>query len=128
MKVPKAAAGHSTLAPYVMVPDARAVIAFVEKVFGAEVILLHERADKTVMHASIGIGDSTLMISDAVADYPATPASLHVYVDNVDATFGLAISLGAKPVQEPSDKGDGDRRGGFADGSGITWWVATPVS
>jgi uncharacterized glyoxalase superfamily protein PhnB len=111
-----------------MVPDARAVISFIGKVFGAEVILMHERPDGSVMHASIRMGDTVLMLADALQDYPVTPAWLHLYVDDVDATFKAALELGAQAVQEPHETGDGDRRGGFSDPAGITWWIATPTS
>ena len=33
----------------------------------------------------------------------------------------------ATPVQAPQEKGDGDRRGGFRDAGGTTWWISTQV-
>ena len=118
---------HSTVSAYVMVNQADRLIAFLEQVFGAEVVMRLARDDASVMHASVRIGDSVVMLADAMADYPASPAWLHVYVADVDATYAKAISLGADMVQIPIAKGDGDKRGGFKDPAGNTWWIATPT-
>ena len=109
---------HSTVSAYLMVRQADRLIGFLREVFAAEVVVRHARADGSVMHASVRIGDSVVMLADATADFPAFPAWLHVYVADVDATYAKAIGLGAGAVQEPVAKGDGDKRGGFADASG----------
>lgn len=124
---PSQPAGHSTVSAYVMTTGTDILLAFLARVFGAETILRLDREDGSVMHASVRIGDSTIMIADATGDFPAFPAWLHVYVADVDATFRLAVAEGATEIQAPSEKGDGDRRAGFRDASGNTWWVATPV-
>lgn len=67
------------------------------------------------------------MISDESTDFPAFPIWLHVYVPDVDATYRLALQNGATSVQEPSEQGDGDRRGGVKDPAGNTWWISTHV-
>jgi PhnB protein len=120
-------ADHSTVSAYVMADGAQKVIDFAETVFGAETLLRLARPDGSVMHASVRIGDSVVMIADAIEDYPAFPAWLHVYVPDVDATWAKGLERGATPVQEPSEKGDGDRRGGFKDPAGNVWWIATRV-
>jgi PhnB protein len=124
---PFQAPGHSTVSAYVMAKGARGVIDFASQAFGAETLLLLPRDDGSVMHASIRIGDSVVMISDATKDYPASPVSLHVYVADVDATYKHALAHGATSLQEPSEKGDGDRRGGVKDAAGNEWWIATHV-
>lgn len=118
---------HSTVSPYVMAKEANRLIAFLERIFGAEVLMKIAREDGSVMHASVRIGDSVVMIADATADFPAFPAWLHVYVADIDATYAKALAEGAASAQEPSEKGDGDRRGGFTDPSGNTWWIATHI-
>jgi uncharacterized glyoxalase superfamily protein PhnB len=51
---------------------------------------------------------------------------LHVYVEDVDATYRKALAAGGVPVQEPTQReGDPDRRGGVKDPAGNTWWFAT---
>ncbi|QCI68913.1 VOC family protein [Phreatobacter stygius] len=119
-------ADHSTVSAYMMASDARQVIDFIADVFDGKTLMRIARDDGSVMHSSIGIGDSVVMIADATKDYPAFPVWLHVYVADVDATYRTALAKGATSVQEPSAKGDGDRRGGFMDPIGNTWWIATP--
>ena len=117
--------GHSTVSVYMMAFDAPRVIGFMHDVFGAEVIERMDRDDGTVMHASVRIGDSVVMISDGTEQYPSFPVWLHVYVDDVDAAYRRALDLGGVSVQEPADQPDGDRRCGVRDFSGNTWWIAS---
>jgi len=119
-------AGHATLAPYVMAQGARDLVAFLAQVFDARVVMSLDRDDGSLMHASLQIGESSLMLAEATADYPAFPVWLHVYVADAGATYAKAVALGATGIEAPVDKGDGDRRGGFRDACGNTWWVATP--
>lgn len=122
---PYAAKDHTMVSPYIMAKGADALIAFAERLFGAEVLMRLAREDGSVMHASVRIGDSVIMIADATEDFAGFPVWLHIYVPDVDGTYAKALAEGAQSVQEPSEKGDGDRRGGFKDPSGNTWWVAT---
>jgi uncharacterized glyoxalase superfamily protein PhnB len=118
-------AGHSTVSPYLIVEGAGGTIEFLQRVFGAEELFRVNRPDGRVMHAEVRIGDSVLMIADGVEGWSPVPAYVHVYVPDVDATYRLAIEAGAASVQEPMKKDDPDRRGGFRDAGGTTWWVAT---
>ena len=73
-----------------------------------------------VMHAAIRIGDSTIFVADTVTDKVAAastettfvPAYLHIYVDDVDATFQLAVENGAKVDMPLDDMFWGDRKTG----------------
>lgn len=118
--------GHSTVSPYVMAWGAPRLIQFIQDVFGGEELMRMDREDGTVMHASVRIGDSVVMISDGTEQYPHFPIWLHIYVDDVDAVFRRALDHGAVTVEEPKDNPDGDRRGGVKDPSGNIWWIATP--
>jgi PhnB protein len=126
-ETPFAAPGHPVVSPYVMAQGADALIAFIERVFGAEVLMRLARADGSVMHASVKIGDSVVMLADATPDYPGFPVWLHIYVPDVDATYAKALAAGATSVQEVSEKGDGDRRCGVEGPGGVTWWISTHV-
>ena len=119
--------GYPTVSAYMMADGADRVIAFATKVLDGEMIMRIPREDGSLMHSSLRVGDSVVMISDSSADFPAFPIWLHVYVPDVDATYRLALQNGATSVQEPSEQGDGDRRGGVKDPSGNTWWIATLV-
>ena len=51
--------------------------------------------------------------------------SLHVYVDDVDATVKTATTAGAKVLRPVEDKFYGDRSGTIEDPFGYHWHVAT---
>ncbi|WP_379771380.1 VOC family protein [Flaviflagellibacter deserti] len=115
--------GHSTVSVYMMAWDAPRVIEFIREVFGGEVILRYDRDDGTLMHASVRVGDSTIMVADGTEQWPSFPVWLHVYVDDVDAAYQRALDHGGIPVQEPANQQDGDRRAGVRDVAGNTWWI-----
>jgi uncharacterized glyoxalase superfamily protein PhnB len=94
--VPK---GFHTVTPYITAQHADKVIAFAQQAFGAE--LDHEpmkRPDGSLMHATLRIGDSMVMVAQAMEPARAMPASLYLYLPNVDATYQLAIKAGATSV------------------------------
>lgn len=117
--------GHPDVSVYLMANEADAVIDFAKRFLGGELLRAGRRADGTLSHGEIQIGDSIVMISQANEQYPGFPVWLHVYVKDVDATFEQAKAAGVTVIQEPSSGGDGDRRAGLQDGSDNIWWVST---
>ena len=67
------------------------------------------------------------MLSDASPEFPARPAMLHLYVQDVDATYQSALAAAACPSREPADQFYGDRSAGIRDRFGNEWWLATHV-
>jgi len=121
--------GYSTVAPYLVVEGAAGTIAFLERVFEAEELRRFPDDSGKVIHAEVRIDDTVLMIADpGPPDWPAVAGHVHVYVENVDATYREALAAGAESVQEPAQKEDEDRRGGVRDAGGTTWWIATRVA
>lgn len=120
-------AGYTSVAPYLIVSGAQAVIDFLRQVFDAAELRRFDRPDGTVMHAEVRIDDTVVMIADGGPSWPASESHLHVYVRDVDATYKRALAAGGVAVQEPQKKDDPDRRGGFKDPAGNSWWVATQV-
>jgi PhnB protein len=128
MPSPAKPSGYSTVSPYLIAAGAQAVIDFLKQAFGAEELRRYDLADGSIMHAEVRIGDTVVMLGDAGENWPAVPAHLHVYVDDVDATYQRALQAGGLSVQPPQRKGqDPDRRGGVKDPAGNTWWIATEV-
>ena len=81
------------------------------------------------MHAEVRLDDTVIMLGDCVEGvWPAVGAHVHVYVPDVDATYAKALKCGAVSVQAPVKKEDEDKRGGFKDAGGTTWWVGTKVA
>jgi len=117
--------GHTSVAPYLIVPDAEATLAFVRAVFGAEPIFLVRNDDGAIMHAEFRIDDTVVMCGQSRG---VPPSHVHVYLPDVDAAFDRALAAGGKVEQEIAEKGDGDRRGGVADPNGTVWWLSTQIS
>ena len=116
--------GYTALAPYLVVDDVRAAIDFLVTVFDAVPLRRIERDDGQLGHGEARIDDTVVMFGGAMEGWPAVPAHVHVYVRDVDATWQRALDAGASAVQEPVRKDDVDRRGGFRDAWGTTWWIA----
>lgn len=117
--------GYTSLAPYLIVDDAQPVLDFIKAVFGVDPLFVHHSEDGALNHVELRIDDTVLMLGQMPGT--ATTANLHVYVEDVDASFEQARQAGGVVVQEPMEKGDGDRRGGIADPSGTTWWLSTQL-
>jgi uncharacterized glyoxalase superfamily protein PhnB len=121
-------AGYPAVAPYLLVDDAQQLMAFLEKVFDAGAGRMFEGPDGAVMHAEVRIGDSIVMLADATPEWRPAPGMIHVYVEDSDATYRRALAAGAAALQEPQTRaGESDRRGGFLDPAGNSWWVSTQV-
>jgi uncharacterized glyoxalase superfamily protein PhnB len=119
--------GYTSVAPYLTVRGADRTIDFLVAVFGAERLRMIPGEGGRLAHGEVRIGDTVVMLTDGTAEWPATPSHVHVYVEDVDATFARAMAAGATAVKEPVQAGDVDKRGGFTDAGGTTWWVATQV-
>jgi PhnB protein len=119
--------GYSSVSPYLVVNGAANTIRFAVDVFGATELRRFDAPGGGIMHAEVRIDDSVVMIADATEHRPALPAHVHVYVPDVDDTYGRALEAGATSVQEPLKKDDEDKRGGVKDAGGTTWWIATRV-
>ncbi len=129
MSVPKKPEGYSSVSVYLVVDGAQRVIDFLKKTFDATELRRYDMPDGSIMHAEVRIDDAVVMIADAGGAWPAFPSWLHVYVQDVDATYRRALASGGVSVQEPQRKeGDPERRSGVKDPGGNTWWIATQVA
>lgn len=118
---------YPSVSPYLVVPDARALIEFVTDTFGATPLRIHERPDGSVMHAELRIDDSVIMLGQAMEGWPPLPCNVHLYVPDVDATYAKALQNGGESVQAPAKREDQDRRSGVKGPGDITWWISTQV-
>jgi uncharacterized glyoxalase superfamily protein PhnB len=117
--------GFHTLTPYLVVPGVARLIDFLKEAFNAEELHRSARPDGTIMHAQVKVGDSMLMMGEPAGEWKAMPASLYMYVPDVDAIYRRAIGAGGKSLSEPADQFYGDRHAGLTDPSGNMWWIAT---
>ena len=119
--------GYHSITPYLIVEDAAGLIGFVSEAFGATERMRMPPSGPTIMHAEVQIGDSIVMLSDASPEFPPKPAMLHLYIQDVDATYQSALAAGGTSVREPDDQFYGDRSAGVRDRFGNEWWLATHV-
>jgi PhnB protein len=127
--------GYPRVTPYLIVDGAEAAIDFYCSVLGASERMRMPGSDGRIGHAELEVGDSMIMLADENPDMdirgPAniggTPVSLHVYVEDSDATFDRAMQAGAKALRPVEDRFYGDRSGQFEDPFGHRWDVATHV-
>ena len=105
-----------TLTPYIVVSDARRAMDWSIEVFGAQRRdELHINADGTIGHAEVGIGDAVLMFAEASDLWPNVPVrapdspatfshTLHLEVNDVNASTERALRSGASVEREPTDQ------------------------
>lgn len=118
---------YSTVSPYLIVDGASRTIEFLETVFGAVELRRFPDPAGKLLHSEVRIDDTVLMIADGGDGWPPVPSHVHVYVEDVDATYKRALENGGTSVQEPLKKDDADKRGGVKDAGGTTWWIATKM-
>ena len=63
-KVKAVPEGTHTITAHLSVREAPKAIEFYQKAFGAQVLRVHKTPDGKVMHATLKIGDSRLMLAD----------------------------------------------------------------
>jgi len=127
--------GYDALIPSRIVHDAAKAIEFYKTVFGAtEVMRMNYPDSSKIAHAEIKIRNHVLMLGDenpqmgAFApqlDGKMPPASVMIYVTDVDAVFNKALANGAKSMMPVMEMFWGDRYGKFVDPFGHLWGVAT---
>ncbi len=122
--IPAAPEGYNTVDSFIITKDALKLIAFLEKVFGAEEVKEAHTVDDDglLLHSELKIGSSVVMIADRKVGWPFTPSLLRVYVDDVEQALQTAKKLGAKIVTEPTDF-YGDKLSRFQDPWSNLWWV-----
>jgi PhnB protein len=127
--------GYHSVTPYLSVDDAAQAIEYYKKAFGAKERGRIEAPGGKVGHAELEIGDSLVMLSDALPQFTTRPpkelggtsASVFLYVEDVDAVVKQAADAGATVEMEPADQFWGDRFGSVIDPFGHSWAIATHV-
>jgi PhnB protein len=119
--VPK---GFHTVTPSLVVKGAAKMIDFIKAAFGGEELMRMPTPSGEIMHAEVKIGDSIVMLNDAMQQ-PATTSSLFLYVPDVDRLYERAVKAGATSVSEPADMFWGDRMAMVRDDFGNSWGIAT---
>jgi uncharacterized glyoxalase superfamily protein PhnB len=134
-KTPAIPEGFHSLTPHITLRNAAQAIDFYKQAFGAEELGRSLTPDGKIMHATIRIGDSLLMMNDEFPNMGCPSAetlggsniTLHIQTEDVDSLFNRAIKAGAKATMPLADQFWGDRYGQVVDPFGQRWSMATRV-
>src|ERR1700689_3355736 len=117
--------GLHTVTPMLTLDNAARAIEWYKKALGAEEITRSVGPDGKILHAMVRIGDSRLMLHDAMMGgkgpgaIGGSPVSLWIYVEDCDALFNRAVAAGAQvppgPMGQVADQFWGDRCGTLTD-------------
>ena len=127
--------GFHTVTPQLTLDNAAEAIEWYKMALGAEEVSRATGPDGKIMHADLKIGNSHIMMNDAMMGSKGpqalggSPASLWIYVEDCDALFNRAVKAGGQVAHggmgEMQDQFWGDRSGTFTDPHGYTWTIAT---
>ena len=125
---------HS-ITPHLVCAGAADAIEFYKKACGAREEARLPGPGGKLMHAMIRIGDSAVMLVDEMPEHGAlgpkslkgSPVTIHLYVENADATVERAVKAGAKVTMPVADMFWGDRYGQLEDPFGHHWSIGTHV-
>lgn len=127
--------GYHTVTPNLVFDNAAQAIDWYKKALGAEEKSRAVAPDGKIMHAELQIGNSRIMLNDAMGGgksaqaFGGSPISLWLFVRDCDGLFNRAVGAGARvppgPMGQLADQFWGDRTGSFFDPFGYHWTVAT---
>lgn len=120
---------------YLCVRDAAAAIDFYARAFGARELFRLTEPGGRVGHAEIDLDGHVLMLSE---EYPemgvrspdglgATPVTLHLHVEDADATVARAVAAGGTLERDLQDHFYGERSGTVRDPSGHRWLIGHAI-
>lgn len=127
--------GFHTVTPHLICDEAAKAIDWYKQALGAEEKSRAVGPDGKVIHAELQIGNSRIMLNDAMgggkspAAYGGSPISLWLYVPDCDTLYKRAVAAGGTvppgPMGQLADQFWGDRCGMLTDPFGYTWTIAT---
>ena len=124
---------YGAVSAMLTVSDVKAAVAFYQKAFGFAKRGVMNGPDGKPIHAELTLRGTTLMLGPenpargmrSAKTVGASPASLYLYVENVDKTVAKAVGLGATAQGQVMDMFWGDRCGMVVDPDGYGWMVGT---
>lgn len=124
---------YSAVSAALTVSDIPAAVSFYQKVFGFSKRAIMNGPDGKPVHAELTLRGTTLMLgpeNEAMGkrnakSVGASPATLYIYMENVDKVVDKATKLGASSQGPIMDMFWGDRCGTVIDPDGYSWMVGT---
>jgi PhnB protein len=127
--------GMHSITPHLVCAGAADAIEYYKKAFGAEEYMRLPGPKGKLIHASVRIGDSIVMLVDEFPEWGSSgpkslkgsPVTIHLNVPDVDATVAQAVEAGAKITMPVADMFWGARYGRLEDPFGHQWSVSTYI-
>jgi PhnB protein len=124
---------YGAVSAMLIVSDIPAAVSFYQKLFGFSKRGIMNGPDGKPIHAELTLRGTTLMLGPenpawgkrTAKNVGASPATLFLYVENVDKVVSKALSLGATGQGPVMDMFWGDRCGTIMDPDGYTWMLGT---
>src|SRR5215469_3035588 len=118
--------GYHSVTPMLVVKGAAKLIDFMKEAFDAEEAFRMPSPSGEIMHAEVKVGDSVVMLNDAMRQSPNN-SSLFLYVTDVDSVYQRALKAGATSLSAPANMFWGDRMAQVTDPFGNQWGIATNI-
>jgi PhnB protein len=124
---------YGAVSAMLTVSDIPTAVTFYQKAFGFSKRAVMNGPDGKPIHAELTLRGTTLMLGPenpalgkrTAKTIGASPASLFLYVEDVDKVVSKALSLGATSKGPVMDMFWGDRCGTIVDPDGYAWMVGT---
>ncbi|MFJ8137416.1 VOC family protein [Streptomyces sp. NPDC096013] len=115
------------MTPWIISRDTVRLIDYMKRVLGAVELACLAGKDGVIEHAEIRIGDSVVMMLDAMPERPPTPGFLRLFGEDADRVHQRAVTAGGTSVTEVTHLFFGDRVGRARDPLGTLYWIQTCV-
>ena len=122
--------------PMLVCQDAAKEVNFCKNAFGAVELSRREAEDGSIVHATLSIHESMLMVHDAsphLGSVPpqqdgSSPVVNFLYCEDTDATIERSVAAGARVLMPAENTYWGDRLGRIIDPSGHVWNIASRIA
>jgi PhnB protein len=127
--------GFHSLTIHLNVDGAAKYLDFLKAAFGAEELHRSPGPGGKIMHATVKIGDSLMMIADDFCkefNMPGYvsgnfPFVINLYVEDANAAWAKALAAGCEVRFPIADQFWGDRYGQVKDPAGFYWAIAQTI-
>ena len=126
--------GFSDVTLHLTVKGAADYIDFLKRAFNAEELDRSPMPDGRLMHATVRVGDSYIMLNDHFPEMGAKPIPegdfplrINLCVPDADAQWKQALDAGCTVVFPLQNQFWGDRYGQVRDPFGFVWSIATRI-
>ena len=125
---------HPSIYPALRYRDAEAAAEWPGRAFGFEQKAMYRGDDGTIQHAELCLGNGLVMLGqhrpggffgDTPPDPAASPQSIYVVIEDVDAHHDRASAAGAEISRDPVDQDYGSREYAVRDLEGNLWSFGT---